>query len=180
MSKNKKRNKEKGKELLGKVGPTEEKIWNVVFTVLGILCFFSFFFLITIFITKNNADKEAEEADKNKAGATISYEEIVLGRSLSMEDGDYLVIFYDKSDKDISSTYASLVSSYKNKADKLGIYTVDMSKPFNSSFTTTGESNKNPTKADQFLINGPTLIKVSSKAVSMYIEGEEAITDYLK
>ena len=41
------------------------------------------------------------------------------------------------------------------------------------------ESNKNPSSAEELSINGPTLIKVREKKSVDYIEGIDAITDYL-
>ena len=91
----------------------------------------------------------------------------------------YLVIYYDKSDEEISSVYSQLVSDYKSKDDALSIYTVDMSSAFNKGFSTTDESNHNPTNASELLINGPTLIHFSQHSVTNYVEGEENISNYL-
>ena len=95
-----------------------------------------------------------------------------------MSDEDYYVIFYDKGDEEINSVYSSLASNYKYKGEKK-IYTVDMSSGFNKKFLTTGESNKNPSSVEDFQINGPTLILVSNHSVSLYIEGEDSIKEYL-
>ena len=54
-----------------------------------------------------------------------------------------------------------------------------MTSAFNKKYATSEESNKNPSKVSEFKINGPTLIKVSSKKVVEYIEGEEAIRTIL-
>ena len=51
--------------------------------------------------------------------------------------------------------------------------------PFNKKYVTDGESNKNPTKASEFLINGATLIKVNDNKVVDYIEGYDSINNYL-
>ena len=42
------------------------------------------------------------------------------------------------------------------------------------------ESNKNPTKASDIVINGPTLIKFSGNEVVDYIEGVDNIKSYLE
>ena len=140
------------------------------------LCFLLAFYLLTVHITNKNTNKKKDDKEE----VTISSENIILGRSLSMSDDDYLVIFYDKSDEESSSTYANLVSTYKySGTDHMKIYTVDMSNGLNKRFSTDGESNKNPESVKDFKINGPTLILVSNHTVSEYIEGEEDITNYL-
>ena len=151
-------------------------IWSKLIVGVSVICFLLAFYLLTLYITNKNTEKSDDSKDKEEV--TISNENIIVGRALSISDEDYLVVFYDKGDENISSTYSSLVSSYKAKnAGK--IYTVDMSSGLNKRFLTDGESNKNPSNESEFKINGPTLIRVSSHTVVDYIEGEEAITEYL-
>ena len=54
-----------------------------------------------------------------------------------------------------------------------------MSSAFNKKYKTDGESNKNPMNVSDFKINGITLIKVENKKIVEYIEGEEAVKNYL-
>ena len=53
-----------------------------------------------------------------------------------------------------------------------------MSEGLNKKYTGE-ESNSNPKKASDIVINGPTLIKVKNGKVIEYIEGTESISDYL-
>ena len=140
------------------------------------ICFLLAFYLLTVYITNKNTNKKK---DNDKEEVTISNENIIVGRSLSMSDEDYYVIFYDKGDEEISSTYSEIVSHQKYSGDGKKIYVVDMSSGFNKKFLTTEESNKTPATASDFKINGPTLILVSNHSVQDYIEGEESIKDYL-
>ncbi len=167
-------------EKIEKVGTFDGDILNKVYVILGIVVFLCFFYVLTLYITSKNSDEAADAAKDEQTEAAINYEETVIGRSLSMSDGEYLVICYDKSDEDITSTYESLVSEYQAKADHLDIYTVNMGNSFNKSYATDGESKKNPENVSEMAINGPTLMKVSSGKVVDYIEGEDAISNYLK
>ena len=115
-----------------------------------------------------------------KENVTFSYDEILLGRSLSMQDDEYLVLLYDKSDEKQSEIYDQLYNDYKNKEEHLSIYYVDMSSGLNKKFSTTGESNKNPADVSDFLINGPTLIRVNNHIVQDYYEGEENIKSIIQ
>ena len=95
-----------------------------------------------------------------------------------MGDGEYLVLYYDESNKDINNEMSSLVNTYKNSSDHLTIYTVNMNSPFNSKYSSTS-SNTNPSNASEMKINGPTLIKFGNNKVEEYIEGSEDISNYL-
>lgn len=162
------------------VGSFDGNVKGIIITIICILCFFGAFYLLTIYITNKNNDSKEEQNENIQNETSISYSDIMLGRSFSMSDNDYFVLYYDKSDEEISGTYSQLVSSYKGKEGHLEIYTVDMSSSFNKEYATVGESNKKPTNANEILINGPTLMKISNHQVLEYVEGEEEISKYLK
>ena len=96
-----------------------------------------------------------------------------------MSDEEYLVIFYDKGDEEIADNFNELVETHRYGLGGRNLYVVDMSSGFNKKYLTTEESNKNPESVSDFKINGPTLIVVRDHSVSEYIEGEEAIKEYL-
>ncbi len=54
-----------------------------------------------------------------------------------------------------------------------------MSNMYNRDYNTTEETNKAPSNVDELRINGPTIIKISKGNVVEYIEGLEAVKDYL-
>ena len=179
MAKNSKNNKKERK--INKIEyetAMDSSIKNKIFIVIGILVFLLAFYLLTLYITnKNNPKKEDSDT---KEEVTFSYDEILLGRSLSMQDDEYLVLFYDKSDEKQSEIYDQLYKDYKNKEEHLSIYYVDMSSGLNKKFSTTEESNKNPSDVSEFLINGPTLIRVNNHIVQDYYEGEESIKSIIQ
>ena len=160
------------------VGGLDPEVWGKIFIVLIVLVVLGLFYLLTLYITNKNLDSPKDDK-KTKEETVISYSDIVLGKSFSMSDDEYLVIYYDAGDEDIKSTYNNLVSTYKSKEDPLPIYTVDMSSAFNKGHDTQEESNKNPNNAEELAIKGPTLIHFTGHVVTDYIEGEEAITSYL-
>lgn len=141
------------------------KFFVVAAVILVILCFY----ILTVHITNKNKDTASTE--NRNSTVEISDDKIILGKSLSM-DGDYYVIYYENG----NNTIEEIVNNYNGE---LSLYKVDMSSAFNKKYATDSESNKNPSKASEFLINGPTLIKVSDKKVVEYIEGEEEIRTIL-
>lgn len=150
------------------------KILSIVLVVIGIL---GIFFLITVHITNNSSDTTMSD-NKSNTEAVIQYEEILAGSSFSMNEDSYLVLYYDKSNSDLSSEFVSIISTYNNKSDALALYSVDMNSAFNKDYV--GEqSNISPKSASELSINGPTLIKFDKGNVSEYIEGKDAISSYL-
>ena len=179
MAKNSKNNKkEKNINKIEHETTMDSSIKNKIFIVIGILVFLLAFYLLTLYITNKNNPKKDDTDTKEKI--TFSYDEILLGRSLSMQDDEYLVLFYDKSDEKQSEIYDQLYNDYKNKEDHLSIYYVDMSSGLNKRFSTTEESNKAPLDVSEFKINGPTLIRVNNHAVLDYYEGEESIKSIIQ
>ena len=179
MAKNSKNNKKERK--INKIEyetAMDSSIKNKIFIVIGILVFLLAFYLLIFYITNKNNPKKEDSDTKEKV--TFSYDEILLGRSLSMQDDEYLVLFYDKSDEKQSEIYDQLYKDYKNKEEHLSIYYVDMSSGLNKKFSTTEESNKNPSDVSEFLINGPTLIRVNNHIVQDYYEGEESIKSIIQ
>lgn len=168
----KKGNEKKEEEVVVNI---TKKLW----AVFGILLFLLIFYLLALYITNKNSTTDETKEEASVSEVSISYDKILLGRSLEMSSGDYLVICYDYSDENINNTYTSLVSSYKAKDDSLPIYSVDMSSQFNKKYVGE-EANTSPKKVDDMVISGPTLMKVSNNEVVEYIQGEESISDYLK
>lgn len=156
----------------------DTNITHYIFVISGVVIFICLFYFLTLYITSKNKD-ESETDNTAEVSDVFSYSDIMVGRSFSISEGDYFVIYYDKSDEDISSDCSGIVSSYSATEDSLDLYTVDMSNGLNKSYSGE-ESNKNPTKASDIVINGPTLIKFSGNEVVDYIEGVDNIKSYLE
>lgn len=159
--------------------PVQTNPTQVLFITLGVAVFLLIFYFLTLYITSKNQEDTGEDNSSTPVEENISSNSTIVGRSLSMGDAEYLVLFYDKKDEDNSSTYSSAASNYRYNSEALPLYEVDMSSAFNKNYVTDGESNKNPTTEEEILINGPTLIRVQNGQVVEYLEGESAITSYL-
>ena len=183
MAKSKKKNvkKTKKKEEIINNNNSEfyDKILNIAMVVLIIILIFSLFYLLTVYITNKNSDDSDNSKDKDNTEETVSYTDIIVGRSFNIDNGEYLVIYYDKSDEENASNYTNLISEYKGQENHLNVYVVDMSNGINKKYAK-DTSNPNPSNASEIAINGPTLIKFNDGVVEDYIEGYEAIEDYLK
>ncbi len=154
---------------------------KVLFTVIAVAVFLLVFYFLTLYITsKNSEDTQTNDNSSNESSETVIPNSIILGRSLSMSDSEYLVIFFETGDEETSSTYESVVYNYQSKEDGFPLYVVDMSSGFNKNYLTDGEANMNPTTESEILVHGPTLMHIQNGQVIRYLEGEEAITSYLK
>ena len=174
MAKGRKRQKKNKK--VETVQKEEFVLKDKLFIVFCIVLFFVAFYLLTLYITHKHSTSDTEET---KEEVVISQEEILIGRSLSMSDGEYYVIFYDSSNEEVNTPCSDLVSNYRSSHEEK-LYYVDMHSGFNSSYATEEESNSNPESVSDFKINGPTLIRVEDHKVVEYVEGTEAIEEKLK
>lgn len=168
--------KQEKKKKVEMVEDEDLKLQDKIFVVFCIVMFFAAFYVLTLYITHKNSDTKT---DDTVTESTFSYSEIVFGRSLSMDEKEYLVIYYDSNDEEVASTCSELVANYRSN-HSTSLYFVDMGIAFNTQYKTEEETNKNPETIKDLKINGPTVIKVSNKKVVEYIEGLDAIGEYLQ
>lgn len=169
-----KKNTQNSKEVL-KNFDNDNDAKKVIKCVVIVLAVFAVMYLLTVLILKKSS---TDYITNEEESTTIQYSEILAGTSFSKKDNEYLVLFYDMND-DTNNKYSNLVSDYEAKEEHLPIYYVDLSSALNKSIIA-DESNKDATSAEELKINGATLIKFTSNSISEYLEGEEAISNYLK
>lgn len=150
------------------------KLKNIIIVILVVLIFLGIFYLITVKMTDKSDNNDANEEIETE----IQSEEILVGSSFNRAGKEYLVVYYDKTNSDLSSI-TSKVSDYRNKSDRLPLYEADMSNIFNKEYVTDEEVNKEPKDVTELMINGLTLIKFSNDKVSEYIQGTDNILNYL-
>ena len=125
------------------------------------------------FFKENNITIKKVNLALDKLGyiiySDIKFDEILIGRSFSLSDDTYYVLYYEFEDEEISSDLSSLAYNYRSSSKEISLYTVNMSDAFNSSFLS-DESNKDATKASELKISGPTLIKFVDGKISRYVE----------
>ena len=142
------------------------KLFRVLFAVIVVL---GAFYLLTVAIVGSDKEEVKETA--------IQYEEILAGSSFNMKDSEYVVVYYDFSDTELSELVSQIYSySYTGE---YGLYTVDMSNGFNKPYITDEDSDKSPNSAEDLLIKGPTLIKFKDGKVEKYVEGFDEVLEYL-
>lgn len=141
--------------------------------ILGVAAFivviFTLFYFLSAYISRESRDTEEEET-------SISYSDIILGRSFDMSDEKYYVLYYDQSNEDLVNDYSSIIGGYSSIETPL--YVVDMSSAFNKKFSS-DSSNRDAESAEDLKINGSTLILFNNKKIENYYEGDEEIKEVL-
>lgn len=150
---------------------------SMIIKIIIVIVVFLLFYLLTLLIVHND-NKTSKESDVNEKTDSKTYNEIILGRSLSMSDDDYLVLCFDASIEENVNYYSVLIKNYSLSND-INAYVVDLNSAFNKKYVTDEESNKNPESVSDMKINGPTLMKISANKVVSYIEGKDNISSYL-
>lgn len=163
-----------------KMNNTEEEsnyVNSFVFAILILIIFFILGYLfIGIFVTKTISF--GDKKDKKKEEITIDNDTILLGQLFEQSEDEYYVLVYDASDKD--NILTNWKGKYESKGTNIKVYTVDSSNKLNAKFLVDKDSNTNPTGYDNLKVKEPTLIKISNKTVSEYIEGKEDIKNTFK
>lgn len=155
------------------------EIKKVVITTSVVLIVFACFYFLTVAIVNKDEKKDDTADSSSKTNEVeIQHKEILLGSSFSIKDDQYLVVYYDTTDDDLSNL-TSTISTYRSSSKDVNLYTVDMNNGLNKGFA--GEtSNKEATKSSELSISGPTVIKFSNNKISTYIEGTDEVIKYLE
>ncbi len=145
----------------------------IIYGLVVLLFLGGMYFLTSVLVKKN---KYIEKTTIDNGSVSIQYSEIILGEVFSKNEDEYLVLCYDKKDKttNLSTTVSTLMS-----ADKIKVYTVDLSHAFNKGLLS-NEGNPNATKSSELKINGSTLIHIHNQKIEDYIEGEDAIQSFVE
>lgn len=154
------------------------EIKKVVITTAIVLIVFACFYFLTVAIVNKDENKSTTDSSSDTGEVEIQRDEILIGTSFSVKEDEYVVVYYDTTDDDMSSL-ASAISTYRSSSKDVSLYTVDMNNGLNKSFVGE-EANKDASNASELSIAGPTLIKFSSNKISSYIEGVDEIVSYLE
>ena len=86
-----KRNRNANLKKIDSLGGFDPDIKGKIIIVVVVLVVLGLFYLLTLYITnKDSSDKT--EVDNSSSEAVISYEDIVVGKSFSMAEDEYLII----------------------------------------------------------------------------------------
>lgn len=172
----KKKRKVEEKNKIENVGSFDTDISKVIYIILGVVCVFCVFYLITLFVLNkdDNTTKTDEEVE-------ISLDTTIVGRSFSMPEDKYYVLYYDAKDEEVSEEYSSTITNYiySTSEDHVKLYTVDMSDALNKKYVSE-ESKPMPEKVSDIAIKGTTLMVIEKGKVVEYTEDKTRIEELLK
>ena len=175
VNKRKKNIKDNNKKI-EEVGSFDVDFYKVIYVILAVICIFCVFYVVTVFVVV----KDTKEIEKNK-DVPISLDSTIVGRSLSMPEEKYYVLYYETKDEEVMEKYGSIVATYlaNSSSDKTKLYTVDMSDALNKKYAAK-ESNTKPNNESEIAIKGTTLMIIENGNVVDYIEDQTRIEELLK
>ncbi len=139
--------------------------------LLVILLFLGLIYFIT--------EKLVKKDETSNETATTSYNEIVAGMALSINETMYYVLAYDPN-TDIANYLDSWQSSYISLDKDLKLYYIDLSKVVNKNFIAKEASNPNATKEADLQLKNGTLMVVENGKITKYTEDAGEIYNLLK
>ena len=164
-----KRNNKSVIEEKKEVNPKEEiykivKILSIILVILVVV-----YLLVGIFLTKEISFKN----NKKESGVISNSKNILVSEVFRQTEEKYYVYF-----SDFENTINSVESAMTSKLYNYSIYRVDMGSGFNSKYASE-IGNANAQKVEEFKIVVPTLIMVENDTIVKYVEGEDAILNYI-
>lgn len=171
-----KENKKNGKNVRDAVvyendNPMKEvyKLLKILIIVLVILIII--YLMVGIFITKEISFGNKKDNDTE---VIMQSDYLLASETFRQKEEKYYVYFYDFNET--NSSIETLISS-KLKEEK--VYRVDTSSDFNKKYISE-TSNPNVQNKEELKINGITLIVIENGKNIKYLQGEDAITNYIK
>lgn len=149
---------------------TSSTFKTAVIMIICILLLLGIFYLITTKILDNAKKKKDETLD-----VYIQYDEILAGESFNQKEEEYLVVYYDSSDK--YSILKSLVSSYQSKDDVTRVYTVDLANGMNKKYIGDQVDTSSPSSLK---VVYPTMLRFKNGSVSETITSDDEIYEYFR
>lgn len=164
--------KKEGKSLKNENITEDYNLTNFVKVLVIVILSAVFLYLVSaIFITKE-INLFGKNNTTNTTNQTVS--NAILAKSIfNQSEESYYVYFYDfnESNNNINTIVSSKLSESK-------VYRVDTSSSFNSKYVS-DTSNRSATTLDDLKVVKDTLIKIEGDAITMYLEGEEEISNNL-
>lgn len=105
---------------------------------------------------------------KKEKEENVDYTNIVAGQTFTRSEDEYYVLFYD-NDEILDKIKSSITET---------IYKVDLNSSLNKNIISE-EGNSKAEDAESLKINGTTIIKIEDGKNVSYIEGYDAVVDYL-
>lgn len=147
----------------------DNEIAKLVKLVIIVTLVFLAFYVLTIFINKEEEKEVAESTP-----ASIQYEVILAGNILKQNPSSYYVLVYDTEDYN-HTVYEAYASLYEDAKSAIPVYKVELNNPFNLKFVAE-ESKLDVKNIEDLKLKGTTLLKVEKQKITKYYEDEEVLT----
>ena len=140
----------------------------ILISIIGVICIF---YIITVFITKNNSGLKYQTSEQL---SQISYTDILASDILN-RNGTYYVLVKDDEDTNLD-LYNSILSSYASKADGVLVYSVDLNDALNQQY----KGTDNNFSSSELKFKETCLLKVVDGKIESSYGDKNSIIDHLK
>lgn len=127
---------------------------------------------ILYLVTTKILDKDTKH--KTAIESYIQYDKILAGESFEQPEEEYLVVYYDSSDK--YSSLSSLISSYQSAEKGTRLYSVDLADGMNKKYMSDVVNTNSPS---ELRVMYPTMLRFKNHSVIEVITSNTEISEYL-
>lgn len=153
----------------------DDEMKKFVKMILIVTLIFGAFYVLTIFINKEDENNDINDND-NSSSASIQYDEILIGNIFKQENDSYYVMIEDINDVN-TSVYEAYLSNYQQKEGAKRVYTAILNNMFNLKYLA-DESNLSDDIL-KFKVSKTTLLEISNGKIVNSYEGHEDILEIL-
>jgi len=171
-----KENKKKGKnvkEVIQVEDRSQKEVYKMIkILIIVLIVLVLIYLLVSIFITK---EITFGNRNNNEGGSfvNVNSSNILASEIFRQKEEKYYVYFYD-----FKSDIADIESAIVTKLTNQKVYRVDTSSGFNSKYVSE-VGNSNVQKVEDLKVVVPTLMLIENDIVIGYVDGEEAIVNYI-
>lgn len=155
---------------------TNDEVTKLVEMIFIVLVVFAAFYVITIFVTKNQNSTSNEQTNESE-NTIIQYDKILLGNIFEQNPSEYYVVITDE-DSNYKESIDYYLQMYNQKEEHNRVYTASINEKLNANYIS--ENSKLDTdNINEFKVKTTTLIKIKDKKIEYSVEGELEVTKKL-
>lgn len=153
-----------------------DEVTKLVEMIFIVLVVFAAFYIITIFVTKNQKSTNSDQVNESE-DTIIQYDEILLGNIFDQNPNEYYVVVTD-DESNYKESIEFYIQTYNQKDEHIRVYTSSINEKLNANYVS--ENSKLDTdNINEFKVKTITLIKIKDKKIEYRVEGELEVTKKL-
>lgn len=161
----------KKREIIKPTNNSEENTMKRAIKIVALVVTFFLMFYIATKLFSGDFFKSNEKPEYQR-------EEILAGQTFTIQkEGEYLVVYYDTTDQDLSSI-TTAIDTYTSKYTKYNVYRVDLDEGLNQNFYAKDEASSYTT--EKLLVKNPSIVRIKDGKVIYKAETKDKVVSYLE